>query len=139
MTTLPWRLKDYFFFHQEVRANPSYDRENPGTLSAPNVHLKVHPPQGDISSVSIELLVTMEEQEGVNNPYSFLIGAFAILEPECELNSDTLLLAQSIGYQVLYGAVRERVADMTARGPWGGIILQAIPLAVSPATLSSDP
>jgi hypothetical protein len=74
--------------------------------------------------------VGSDDENSRNPPYKFLIEGYAIvtiggtaLEGEA---ADQFILTN--GLPMMMGAIRDRLADMTARAPWGRFLINAIPL-----------
>jgi preprotein translocase subunit SecB len=126
MEELPLRLERYFFPHQEVRANPAHERG--GKLhNQVNVNAGVGAVEGRKGAFAIDLTISLDEDKSENPPYFFTINAFGILVAEGDSDiANAQELARLIGSQLLIGAARERLADLTARGPWGQFLLNLV-------------
>jgi preprotein translocase subunit SecB len=120
MDTFPLQLDRYFFTETVVRANPGHVPTGPsdGSLIVPT--LSCSPIEGREDAFALELTVTLDESKSENPPYFFSINAFAILVAAPDLpHEEALPMAQESGFIMLIGAIREHLAGITARGPWG--------------------
>ena len=72
----------------------------------------------------VDLAITFHAVDEVNSPYrgniSF-VGFFAVDDTYSE--DKVRLLVETNGPSVLFGAIREMVANLTARGPWPMVLL----------------
>lgn len=71
---------------------------------------------------SLTLSVDLENSN--NHPYNFELEVFGMAEgPGIPENSTD---ARAIMFQILVGAARERLAELTGRGPWSPFLLGII-------------
>lgn len=130
------QLEDLLFPLQEVRSNQGHD------------------PAGDRAGTQLEFgqqLQRMEDQPGryvlmvsvktnnetsKNAPYQFAIEAYAVLNVKDagDLAAEQALITAN-GFPMIMGAIRERIAHLTARAPWGRFLVNSIPLTPT-ATIS---
>jgi hypothetical protein len=80
---------------------------------------------------ALAMSVASDDEKSVNPPYRFLVEAHAIvsfngtpLEGEA---AQRFIEAQ--GAPLLMGAIRERLAELTSRNPWGRFMISGIPLS----------
>jgi preprotein translocase subunit SecB len=127
------QLEELLFPLQEVRSNQG------------------HSPAGDRAGTQLEFgqqLQKMEDQPGryvlmvsvktnnetsKNAPYQFGIEAYAVLNvtgAADEAAEQAMITAN--GFPMIMGAIRERLAQLTSRAPWGRFLVNSIPL--SPTT-----
>lgn len=127
------QLEELLFPLQEVRSNQSHD------------------PAGDRAGTQLEFgqqLQKMEDQPGryvlmvsvktnnetsKNPPYQFSIEAYAVLNVKgaADQAAEQAMITAN-GYPMIMGAIRERLAQLTSRAPWGRFLVNTIPL--SPTT-----
>ena len=127
------QLEELLFPLQEVRSNQG------------------HSPAGDRAGTQLEFgqqLQKMEDQPGryvlmvsentnnetsKNPPYQFAIEAYAVLNVTgaADQAAEQALITAN-GFPMIMGAIRERLAQMTSRAPWGRFLVNSIPL--SPTT-----
>ncbi|MEI2782305.1 MAG: hypothetical protein V9H25_14010 [Candidatus Competibacter sp.] len=139
MDAYPWRLENYFFPHQEVRANLSHDPNGNrlGSQFTPSFSLVAI--EGRTNAVGVEASVSLDEDKSDNPPYFFTISAFGILTTDLETTDDMRTQAASFGINVLFGALRERLATLTSRAPWGTFVLGPVPFGLAtPPQVESD-
>ena len=134
-----WRLDNYFFPHQEVRANPAHDPNG----VRPHVHLspsfQIVAIEGRPEAVEVEASIAVNESQSENPPYFFTISVFGVLSTHLEMTDQSRAQAAGVGINLLVGAIRERLATLTSRGPWGTFMLGPIPLnflAIPPSSES---
>lgn len=124
------QLEELLFPLQEVRSNQSHD------------------PQGDRAGTQLEFgqqLQKMEDQPGryvlmvsvktnnetsKNPPYQFSIEAYAVLNVKgaADQAAEQAMITAN-GFPMIMGAIRERLAQLTARAPWGRFLVNSIPLS----------
>lgn len=130
MSEFPLQLERYFYTEQQVSANPNYlESSSPHLdflIDASVVRLTDQPGKYGLTASA-----TINQETSFNSPYSFLISAFGIVNVNKE--SDIAAAEAQIevsGAQLLIGAIREHLAEMTSRGPWGAIYLDFVPIAL---------
>jgi hypothetical protein len=121
------QLENYFFAHQEVRANPAHDPKGNRKGSRVDLSYVVSPIDLGLGAYGIEVTVSLNEAESENPPYFFRISAFARVSVQPATSVSTELVAVN-SLNILIGAIRERLATLTARGPWGPFFLNAMAL-----------
>lgn len=138
MSQYPLQLKQYFFTQIECNANPDYDQAVNGIGSFIDFKFVVLPFNGQEDALGVELTIWVDEEKSTNPAYLFKISAFGILHvAEGTTMEAATQLAHLTGTQILVGAIREEIAHLTSRGPWGVFMLPIIPLIqTSPQPLS---
>lgn len=127
MDQYPLRLERYFFTRQEVLANPEHQQTGKKDGSAIQSDVNVFAVDERPGAYGVEVTLRLDEDASENAPYSFCIQAFAVFVQSAELPPDQALqLAASTGLNMLIGAMRERLADLTGRGPWGAFMLNLV-------------
>lgn len=130
------QLEELLFPLQEVRSNQGHD------------------PAGDRAGTQLEFgqqLQKMEDQPGryvlmvsvktnnetsKNPPYQFAIEAYAVLNVTGAADQAAeQAVITSNGFPMIMGAIRERIAHLTSRAPWGRFLVNSIPLTPT-ATIS---
>lgn len=139
MDNYPWQLDNYFFPNQEVRANPAHDPSGARVHTQLNPSFNIAAIEGRQNTVGVEVTIAVNESQSENPPYFFTISAFGVLSTHLEITDQSRAQAAGIGVNLLLGAIRERLATLTARAPWGAFILGPIPLNFSVNPLSGDP
>lgn len=132
-TSLPLRLEEYYYTVQEVKANPSWrPTEEPWPL--PDVVL-FNSDVNEDGTLYLQVILQAESEED-KLPYEVRLAVFGIFrydEPdvaEDETSNDRRLRAAiNSGAQLLIGALRERLALLTAQSPWGEWKIDLFPMA----------
>lgn len=135
MSEFPLRLENYFFTHQEAIANPEFLQD---AAKKPYIDLVVNggivrlDDSGNESRYGVTVHVELNKEKSENSPYFFSITAFGIVSIKTDMQSypGVESLVETSGTQLLFGAIRERLADMTSRGPWSFVQLDFIPLVM---------
>jgi preprotein translocase subunit SecB len=133
MKPFPVSLERYFFTTQQVIANPEYDINNDST----KFHLKI---ESNLSSLpdqsnryGIEVTITLDKENSNNAPYDVTVIAFGeikLVDDKADQNEIDRLLNVS-GSQIMIGVIRERIAEMTSRGPWPTTHLNFVPIQMN--------
>lgn len=127
MNHSPLQLKHYFFSKASILAQPKGD---PAAINGIETKIGVgrinESPDDYLVSLTVRL-VPLEE----NNPCYLgefvAIGVFAVHPGYPKEGRDKLVGVN--GASVLYGAIREMVANLSARGPWPMLTLVAMNFA----------
>ena len=137
MNQLPLRLKRYFFPLSHVEANPAYKPDGHNEFDLETRLTSHFDPKSGIFAAQLIVTLGDNEDENLESPYFFQVAAYAGFEPaegtEIDvLDPDTMreLLATE-GFKILAGAIREHLASLTARGPWGEYILPVLRLRIA--------
>jgi hypothetical protein len=120
----PVQLEELFFPVQEVRANPEYDPN--GNLSDTQVDRSINVWALDEAAdrYGVTLEIAIDKETSVNPPYFFALHAYATMRADPRLDAATRQSSvRADGQTILLGAARERLLDLTARGPWGRFLL----------------
>lgn len=127
---LPLQLERYFFPVQKVEANPTHDPSIP-IDSKSNLNVSVGKVEEQVGAYAVELTLS-SAADSVNESYTYTIMAFALLRATDNTISASELsaAAASFGASILVGVARERLAELTSRGPWSTVILNAVPLNI---------
>ncbi len=141
MDSYSWRLENYFFPHQEVRANPAHDLNGSRLGSRLSSSFNIVAIEGRPDAVGVEASIALDESQSENPPYFFTISAFGILTTDLEMTDQLRAQAAGLGINLLIGAMRERLATLTARAPWGVFVFGPIPLNFlgTPTASGSEP
>ena len=126
MIPSPLSLKTHFFSRIEVEAQPCLEGEpGDGLVSS---HLECARHEEEERCWMVQLGIKLEKEEELPAPhYTYhleIIGVFSLAE-EVELKDpDTFVKVN--GAAVLYGAAREMIANLTARGPFDAVELPTV-------------
>lgn len=132
----PVRLNRYFFTKLQVTANPTHNPGGNKIGSKVITKAAYFRAEESPSTFIAELSISVSLDDGDNPPYSIEVGVFGIAELD-DKQSDLVPppAIEATLAQVLYGAAREMVQILTARGPWGEFLL---PLLVLPPRVEKD-
>lgn len=122
------RVEALFFTEQSVKANPAHDR-NVGIQIHNNLAHTIHELSDDVNKLQFNVTVELNEEASSNSPYSFKITSFLVLEygfDSEDEKSDAKKLASMNGVQMCISSIREHLATLTARGPWGPILMNPV-------------
>lgn len=80
---------------------------------------------------ALAMSVATDDEKSTNPPYKFLIEAHAIISfTGTPLEGDEALrFIETQGAPMLMGSIRERLAEMTSRNPWGRFMINGVPLS----------
>ncbi|MET0280400.1 MAG: hypothetical protein ABW278_04650 [Steroidobacteraceae bacterium] len=131
MSTVPQLMIDQLLFPiVELRTNGKHDQQ--GNLSGTQLQYghQVQKLDNAPGKYALILSVRSDNDKSVNAPYDFSIEAYAIFivqqgTDEGDANSKFVL---HNGLPVVMGAIRERLADITSRAPWGRFLINAVGL-----------
>ncbi len=124
------RFEDLMFPVLEMRTNVKHDANGDRAGTQLLINQQLQKIDGGDKRYGFAVSVGSDNQASVNPPYSFLVEAYAIihavdstLDAEAEAKH-----VQANGLSLIMGAIRERVSEMTARGPWGRFLINPTPL-----------
>ena len=127
-----FRLEELYFPVQELRALPGHD--GAGERQGTNFTLSqgVKPVDDAGKAYWFTLAVVSNDATSVNAPYSFRVEAAALFQcMDATLNSSEMVrVLTAVAQPVVLGAVRERIAEMTSRAPWGRYLVDLVPGAL---------
>lgn len=123
----PLQLNNYFFTHQEVIANPEHKQ---GKKHESKMHFDVNAVVSKINegdSFSLEVTTAINNETSINPSYFIKISAFGIIDVTQDLDPEEIeSLLKTSGSQILIGAIRERIVELTSRGPWQSTFIDFI-------------
>ncbi len=124
------QFEDMLFPVLEMRTNTGHNPqgERAGTQLLINQQLQK---LGGESRYGLAVSLGSDNRNSVNPPYHFMVEAYAIivvkdsgLDAEAEARQ-----VQTNGLSILVGSLRDRVAELTARGPWGRFLINPTSLS----------
>ena len=122
-------LEELLFPLQEVRSNqghdPAGDRAGTQLVFDQQLQRMEDQPGRYVLMVSVKT----NNETSKNPPYQFAVEAYAVLKVTGAADQAAeQLVITSNGFPMIMGAIRERLAQMTARAPWGRFLVNSIPL-----------
>ncbi len=131
---LPLQLDEMFFPVQEVRANPEHDPNGLRTDTQVNQSVNAFAIDEAAGRYGVTLEISTNRETSVNPPYFFVLHAYAAMRVDPPLDAATRQsMVHANGQTILVGAARERLLDLSARGPWGRFLLGTLPVVVPSA------
>ncbi|MGD9888081.1 MAG: hypothetical protein AB7S56_02290 [Halothiobacillaceae bacterium] len=123
MAQLP-DLLQLAFTVQHVVARPEHKQDQPHDIRFKQSLSFAHP--GDApDKIMLEITLHSDETESNNHPYQFRLSCLVVLRlaaPESG-EDDPTEKTKGLGAQIAIGAMRDHLATLTARAPWGQLIL----------------
>jgi len=120
------QLDIYFFPVQEVNANPTHNPSDT-TETVPKIDHRNGLIDGNENAMWVEVSIKTDEEESVNPSYFFSVLCFVsmrlIRNEDGSLDEQYKHFSTTSAIQLAIGAIREHLAAMTARGPWGPLML----------------
>ena len=130
-------IENLFFPTIEVRTLDKHDVN--GDRSGTQLHYNQALQKLDGENrYGVVVSVRTDDEKSINPPYRFMLEAYAIFTVS-NGGTDELAISNFIldnGTPLVIGAIRERLADLTARSPWGRFLINSIPLT-EPRTIRS--
>lgn len=128
MDPLPLRLEDLFFPLQSVRANPQHDLAGARDGTLIKISQQLERVEGQPGKYVVNVAIQSDDDASTNAPYVFAFEAYAVLAVQdgAAPQPNEQGLALLAGTQIVVGAVRERLADLTSRAPWGRFLLNVV-------------
>lgn len=142
----PVRLLELHFLRSCVIAIPGHELPAPGMeqpVFAPVNQIRVEPLEDQPHQFAVFMSCRANNEEDPRLPYSLDMECMARLSTDGTLSNEDELRAVTInGHSACYGAIREAVAWITSRQPYGPVhlglsVLRARPVA-APSTNSPD-
>lgn len=124
MSNSPLQLDRYFFVKTSLEAQTKADLKAINSIET-NVELSKAEgkPRDYLLSLTVRLLPHEESQPGYLGEF-VVMGFFKVHSEYPDQKCDNLVSVN--GASMLYGVVREMVANLTARGPWPMLTLVAM-------------
>lgn len=117
MSKHPLQLKEYYFPLQNVEANPDFNPQIGDSETKVRVGFSLSGTD-DPSLVVADIKIEADPSASTNPPYFFTLQAFGVFHREADAES-ILSHGRDDALHVLMGAARERLTELTSRGPWG--------------------
>ena len=134
--TLQLSLEDIMFPLQEVQTNQGHDPNGDRAGTQLQYGNQIQKLEGAPGRFAVAVSVRTDNGRSKNPPYTFAVEAYAIMNVTG--TTDEAAMQQILttnAFPIIMGAIRERIAHLTGRAPWGRFLINVIPL--SPATTIS--
>lgn len=131
------QLERYFFSRIELNAHTDADPRMEPTLQCHvEVGVAVDNPRRFQVTLQLKLLTPEKQAAGYTGEFQ-VVGFFQVLDgwpPE-----QILPLVETNGPAMLYGALREMIYTLTARGPWPAVTLKSVTFLKAPDEAGARP
>jgi len=118
----PVELINYFFTEQTVRANPDHQANNDCIMES---RMTTHVAPLPNGSHACELTIELDDDKSTNPSYFYRVVAYGIFSVSENLEEEKIdEFIQKTSIQILTGVIRERLAEITSRGPWRQVLLR---------------
>ncbi len=128
--TLQLQLEDILFPLQEVQTNQGHDPNGDRAGTQLQYGNQIQKIEGQAGRYAVVVSVRTDNGRSKNPPYTFAVEAYALMSvtgTADEAAIQTFITAN--GFPIIMGAIRERIAHLTGRSPWGRFLINVIPLA----------
>jgi hypothetical protein len=129
-TTALLQLEELLFPVMEMRTNAKHEVQGERAGTVLQYGQELQKIDGQPGKYGLMVSVRSDNEKSKNPPYTFSVEAHAIVSvvngtPDSD---DELTFIRTNGLPIIMGAIRERLADMTARAPWGRFLINAVPV-----------
>lgn len=142
MSAAPFPLQlEQLFFTRSVVLAVSDHQPNGGQIGPPDNSININKIDGMPGHFEAIMRSTMNLQANPDQPYVIDMEAVAIFAVDPALSEEEAGRGVTItGHSVLFGAIRESVAWLTSRQPYGAVLLglSVLPRAPEPDTLDES-
>jgi preprotein translocase subunit SecB len=123
------QLEELLFPLQEVRSNQAHDVNGDRAGTQLDFGQQIQKMEGQPGRYVLMVSVKTNNETSKNPPYQFAIEAYAVLSVKGAADEAAeQLMITSNGFPMIMGAIRERLAQLTSRAPWGRFLVNSIPL-----------
>lgn len=123
------QLEELLFPLQEVRSNQTHDPNGDRAGTQLEFGQQLQKLDGAPGRYALMVSVQTNNATSKNPPYTFKIEAYAILVVAGAADEAAeQKMVTSNGFPIVMGAIRERIAHLTGRSPWGRFLVNTIPL-----------
>lgn len=124
-TTFPLRLESYFYIHDFVEPNPKFNPNEPSEYNV-NVSATIEKNK-EIFCCAVNIALNVSTSK--NYSYNYKIQNYGIFDVDENIpEEDALQLIKETGIPILIGAIRERLVNQTASGPFSSLFLAPVRL-----------
>ncbi len=129
MKLSPLQLEGYFLTELSFQADPAHDPGKP--IQFHEHDLAVEPTTTPLSDQErrwqVTLKIRLQPRRESNSPYFLSLSLVGVVWAAPQIPADRLeSLIRTNGPSMLYGAAREMVRDLTARGPYPALSLPSV-------------
>ena len=130
------QLEELLFPLQEVRSNQGHDPAGDRAGTQLDFGQQLQKMEDQPGRYILMVSVKTNNETSKNPPYQFAIEAYAVLNVTgaTDQAAEQAVITAN-GFPMIMGAIRERIAHLTSRAPWGRFLVNSIPLTPT-ATIS---
>lgn len=124
------QIDDLLYPTLEVRTVSGHDPRGDRAGTVLKFGRKVQKFEGQPGKYELMVTVSSDDEKSKNTPYAFKIDAYALVSiGGAALEGDAAsAFIFANGMPIVMGAIRERLAEATARMPWGRFLINAVPM-----------
>lgn len=120
----PIRLEQVFFTRSSVIAVPEHAPDDTRQIAPPQNEIKVNKLTDGSGRYNVSMQTHVNQEMEKSSPYCIDMECIAILYADDSLTEEEAMRGVTItGHSVLFGAIREAVAWLTGRQPYGPLML----------------
>lgn len=120
----PVELVSYFFPEQSAKANPQHRPDEPIDMASHIVVNRSSLPADNGRLHAVELTIESDEDTSSNPSYFYRVVAYGVFKVSDELEEQKMeQFLRTTPVQILVGVSRERIAELTGRGPWPAVLV----------------
>lgn len=124
MKPAAFTLESVFYPDLSVSANPGFSYKAEAAPSLPAVKFQFFRPEDGSYRITLHVQKTAESD---CDPYTLSALAFGVFKADPNLSpSDQEAAIFRNGPSIVYGSLRDHIASVTARSPWGEYYLPAV-------------
>lgn len=136
----PITLEKLFFTRSMVISVPGYTPNENAVSPVPTNHINVSKMEGTPGSYTVSMRTLLNPDMDKSTSYSIDMECLSILKADETLSEEEALRGVTItGHSVLFGAIREAVAWITGRQPYGPLMLGLSVLRSKPPPPAETP
>jgi|SRR5690606_10545508 len=124
MKPAAFTLENVFYPQISVRANREHNYDGDGDPVLPSIKIHSYRGDGGRYQIALDLKKAIESDADAYEVKALAIGVFQT-DPATPEDKQQAIVMRS-GPQIVYGALRDHIATITARGPWNEYYLPAI-------------
>jgi len=128
--TLQLQLEDIMFPLQEIQTNQGHDPNGERAGTQLQYGNQIQKLDGQPGRYAVVVSVRTDNGRSKNAPYTFAVEAYGLVNVTGSTDETAInQLITANCFPVIMGAIRERVAHLTSRSPWGRFLINVIPLS----------
>jgi len=132
MKLAPLQLESYFLTEVTLRANQAFDCKKPIQFGEGDLEVshECHVLPNDAERWQVTLNLKLQAPPEANPAYYFNLQVVGVVWAMPVLAEHTERVVRTNGPSMLFGAAREMIRDLTARGPFAPMLLPSVSFAL---------